>query len=229
MSQGSPDLELPAKRKRTLASKLTSEDNAYMAMFKKRKLPETSVNPPNLPRQNRRTSVEIMDDADDIQPYPSGQPKNPTAIIEAADGSDDNLSPMPGQNQKTAQPRQNRRASASVEIMDDADDIQLYPSGQPKNPTAIIEAADGSDDNLPPLPGQSKKTAKPRQNRRTSVETIDDADDIQLYPSGQPKNPTAIIEAADGSDDDSPELGKKKETPVEELGEYQKKIYFLFY
>ena len=163
MTQGSSDLALPAKRKHTLASKLTSEENAYTDMFKKRKLP----------RNDRRASVEIIDD----------------------------------------------------------DDIQVYPSGQPRNPSVILEAADGSDDDLPKMPDQHKKMAKPtasRRDRRASVETIDD-DEFHQYPSGQPKNPTAILEAADGSDDDLPVSGKKKETATEELGEYQKIYYLLFY
>ena len=235
MTQGSSDLALPAKRKRTLASKLTSEENAYTDMFKKRKGPESFVNPLNLPRQDRRASVEIMDDTDDIQQYPSGQPKNAAAIIEAANGSDDDdLPKMVGKSKRTAKPttsRQDRRAS--VEIMDDADNIQQYPSGQPKNPAAIIEAADGSDDDdLPKMVGKSKRTSKPttsRQNRCASVEIIDDDEENHRYPSGQPRNPTAIIEAADGSDDnDLSKLGRNEETATEELGEYQKKFSLLF-
>jgi hypothetical protein len=50
---------------------------------------------------------------------------------------------------------------------------------------------------------------------------IDDEDHI--YPAGQPKNPTAIIEAADGSDDDlpMPAQSRTKETAEEELSEYE--------
>src|SRR5260221_6286503 len=187
-------------------------------MFKKRKLP----------RNDRRASVEIVDDAEDIQEYPSGQPKNPAAIIEAADGSDDDFPEMPGQSMKTTTSRQDCRAS--VEIIDD-DDIQVYPSGQPRNPSVILEAADGSDDDLPKMPDQHKKMAKPtasRRDRRAPVETIDD-DEFHQYPSGQPKNPTAILEAAEASDDDLPVSGKKKETATEELGEYQKIYYLLVY
>jgi len=36
MTQGSSDLALPAKRKHMMASKLTSEENTYMDMVKKK-------------------------------------------------------------------------------------------------------------------------------------------------------------------------------------------------
>jgi hypothetical protein len=57
-------------------------------------------------------------------------------------------------------------------------------------------------------------------DRQASVEIGDNDDDIQQYPAGPPKNPTAIIEAADGSDDDLPQMAAK-ETAEEELGEYE--------
>ena len=159
-----------------------------------------------------------MDKADDIQ---MGQPKNPAAIIEAADRTGDDLPKMPGQSTKTITSRQDHHAS--LEII--GDDIQQYPFGQPKNTTATIEAADKNDEDLPKMPNQSKNTAK---DRRASVEIIDDDTEFYQHPSGQPKNPTAILEVADGSDDEPPELGKKEETPAEELGECWKICYLLF-
>jgi hypothetical protein len=143
MTQGSSDLELPAKCKHMMASKLTSEENTYMDLVKKRKLPKVLANPPR----------KIMDNADDIQ---MGQPKNPAAIIKAADRSGDNLPKMPGQSTKTIRSGEDHRAL--VEIIDDY--RQQYPFGQPKNTTATIEAADGNDDDLPKMPNQSKNMAK---------------------------------------------------------------------
>jgi len=123
-----------------------------MDIVKKRKLPKASANPPR----------KIMDNADDIQ---TGQPKNPGAIIEAADGSGDNLPKMPGHSKKMITSGQDHRAS--VEMVDN--DIQQYPLGQPKNTTATIEAADRNDDDLPKMPNQNKNTAK---DRRVSLMTI---------------------------------------------------------
>jgi hypothetical protein len=134
-------MDLPAKRKRTLASKLTSEENAYTDLFKKRKLPDSTVN------LSKDRTVEHTDDAD-IQQYP-GQSENSTDII-ADDKSDDDLPKITGRGGTANSTTSGQDLRASVEVVDDADDNDIFfrqpetdAGGEPKldknNKTPIEE------------------------------------------------------------------------------------------
>ncbi len=91
--------KLPMKRKRTLTSKITDEDNVHEDAVKRRKLaqltqhaqPTTSgTKPPKQPiaqsskpkLPNRQPSVEAVEEEEDNTYQNAGQPRNPGAILE---------------------------------------------------------------------------------------------------------------------------------------------------
>ena len=95
----SPEETLPAKRKRTLNSKLTTEDNVHQDAVKRRKL-QAAQRKSSTPTQKSQTSkqqnsscevsVEEVNDEDNHVSN-AGPPKNPNAILEQSDGSDDEI------------------------------------------------------------------------------------------------------------------------------------------
>jgi hypothetical protein len=95
----SPEETLPAKRKRTLNSKLATEDNVHQDAVKRRKF-QTAQQKTGIPTQNsqtskqqnssRQVSVEEVNDKDNHVRH-AGPPKNPNAILEQSDSSDDEI------------------------------------------------------------------------------------------------------------------------------------------
>ena len=97
---------LPTKRKRTLTSKITDEDNVHEDAIKRRKLAQltqpptqptrttSSTKPPNRPtaqssRPNRQPSVEVAEEEEDHTCHNAGQPQNPSAILEEVENGSD--------------------------------------------------------------------------------------------------------------------------------------------
>ena len=104
------DTQLPAKRKRTLAPKITDQDNIDKDAVKRRKQAQPAQ-PKNVAKptesthttastsksqqqsargpSNRQPSVEEIDDDEANPHHNAGPPRNPNAILERSDGSDD--------------------------------------------------------------------------------------------------------------------------------------------
>ena len=74
-------------RKRFLAATLASTDNVDPDAVKRRKLEEAT----SAERQRRQPSVELIVDNNDLPSHSNFPPMNASRIIEAADGSDDDL------------------------------------------------------------------------------------------------------------------------------------------
>jgi len=92
---------LSGKRKRTLVSKLTSADNIHKDAVKRRKGLEKPTETPTkastdklpaaISQSSRQASIEVDDDEDVQIQHNAGRPKSPDSILEAADGSDDDV------------------------------------------------------------------------------------------------------------------------------------------
>jgi hypothetical protein len=83
------DNNLPAKRKRTLNSKLTSEDNVHRDAVKRRQLEgmQSSANTSvTANHSSRQASVEAINDH---VHHNAGPPKNPKSILEGTDDESD--------------------------------------------------------------------------------------------------------------------------------------------
>jgi len=109
----------------------------------------------------------------------------------------------------------------SVEIEEVEDESDYRTSVPPRNPQHILEAADGSDDDVDTPAPPRKSTKKPVvTKRRPSVEIEEVFDDeSDRHTSVPPRNPRHILEAADGSDDDNedpvPDTNEESEAPEE--------------
>lgn len=92
-----PELIVSGPRKRKETSRVT--DNADPLLKKKARLaPKANAKKSDPKTPRRRPSVEIQEVDDDTNTIQHESPKNPSHIIEAADGSDDeelNESPAP--------------------------------------------------------------------------------------------------------------------------------------
>jgi hypothetical protein len=118
----------------------------------------------------------------------------------------------------------------SVEIEEVEDESADHTSVPPHNPQHILEAANGSDDDVDTPAPPRKSTKRPVvTKRRPSVEFEEVYDDeADQHTSVPPRNPRNILEAADGSDDDEEDpvadINKEHEEPEEsdeaELGTY---------
>ena len=92
----------------------------------------------------------------------------------------------------------------SVEIEEVEDESDYHTSVPPRNPQHILEAADGSDDDVDTPAPPWKSTKKPVVTKRhpsVEIEEVFD-DESDRHTSVPPRNPRHILEAADGSDDD---------------------------
>src|SRR5258706_603258 len=81
---------LPAKRKRTLNPKLTSEDNVHHEAVKRRQeLQSQTKTSGTASHSSRQASVEAVDNPKDRVCHNAGHPKNPKSILEATDDKED--------------------------------------------------------------------------------------------------------------------------------------------
>jgi hypothetical protein len=119
---------LPAKRKRFLNPKLTSEDNVHEEAIKRRKH-ETLTNPGSKKVQKKNASTSRQ---------------TSLAFIPEAQAS---RTASTSTSQKASYTKSIPERQASVEEVEDDEALTVHRhAGPPKNPNAIIEAADGSDD-----------------------------------------------------------------------------------
>lgn len=153
------DNNLPAKRKRVLNSKLTSEDNVHRDAVKRRQLEgmQSSANTSaTANHSSRQASVEAINDEEDHVPHNAGPPKNPNSILEATDDESDKeladlvrrrkrFHPQPGPT-ATASHSAHPSCQASVEAIDDEEDHVHHNAGPPKNPKSILEGTDDESD-----------------------------------------------------------------------------------
>lgn len=119
---------IPAKRKRVLNPKLTSEDNVSADAIKRRKH-EASTNPGPKTTQKKNTSARQTSLA-----FTPAQASHTAPTLASQKAS-----------QSKSIPRNNWQASVEEADDDEVDPIHRH-AGPPKNPNAIIEAANGSDD-----------------------------------------------------------------------------------
>lgn len=87
-------------RKQTLPAKIADVNNIDVAATKRRKLEDEkgAAEKKMTANQSQRATVEDSDDDNDDLPCYSlvGVPKNPRSILEAADGSDNNIEEITG-------------------------------------------------------------------------------------------------------------------------------------
>ena len=225
---------LPAKRKRTLNPKLTSEDNVHHEAVKRRQeLQSQTKTSGTASHSSRQASVEAVDDPEDRVCRNAGRPKNPKSILEATDDEEDEEDEASQQaakrrkekhvHTKTSGTASHSNRQASVEAVDDPQDHIRHNAGRPKNPNLIIEDTD-DESNIgyqhaikrrqeKQLRTKTSGTAS-HSSRQASVEAVDDPEDRVRRNVGCPKNPKSILEATDNEED--AEL--QEETDEQELG-----------
>jgi hypothetical protein len=119
------------------------------------------------PRQ-QCPSIKIEDKLDY---YTSVPPHNPQHILEAANGSDDNVdTTAPPQTKKPVITKQH----SFVEIEDIEDESDHHTSVPPCNPQHILEAANGSDDNINKDPASASKNERgetPEESKEAELDT----------------------------------------------------------
>jgi len=137
---------LPAKRKRTLNPKLTSEDNVHRDAVKQRKeLQHHTKISGNTSQSSCQASIEALDDPDDHVCHNADHPKNPQSILEATDEETDE------DNQYTIKRRKGKQSHtkpsgtsshssrwASIEVVDNPVDHVCCNAGHLKNPQSIL-------------------------------------------------------------------------------------------
>ncbi len=143
------DTDLPAKRKRTLNSKLTSKDNVHKDAVKRRQgLPSKAKITTTTSRSSRQASLEAIDDDEEQVRRNAGPPNNPNSILEATDEeSDDKGIENLVKRCKHFHPQTKTMAmtscsshQASVKAIDDDEDHLRCNAGPPKNTNSILEA-----------------------------------------------------------------------------------------
>jgi len=108
----------------------------------------------------------------------------------------------------------------SVEIEEVEDESADRTSVTPHNPQHVLEATNGSDDDVDTPAPPRKSTKKPVVTKqRPSVEFKEVFDELDRHTSVPPRNPWHILETADGSDDDEedpvPDTNKECEAAEE--------------
>jgi ribosomal protein L35 len=188
--------ELPQKRKCIPNAKLISEDNVHEDAVKRRKLIaqplSTQPTAKPIPHRSRSASVAAVDDEDDLSRRNAGRPRDPNTIIESiyddetdkpaerlrskgsASTKGKGAAKPHGTNSKSGQ--QHRR-SASVEVVDDEDDISRRNAGRPRDPNTIIESV---YDDETETPASKKGVATSRKPSRKAVaEVVEEEDGLQ--------------------------------------------------
>jgi hypothetical protein len=228
------DNNLPAKRKRTLNPKLTSEDNVHHEAIRRRQeLQSQTKTSGTIGHSSRQASVEAVDDPEDRVRHNVGRPKNPNLIPEATDDEDDMEDEASQQaakrrkekhvHTKTSGTASHSSHQASVKAVDDPEDHIRHNAGRPKNPSLIIEDTD-DESNIGYQHAIKRRKEKHvhtktsgtagHSSRQASVEAVDDPEDHIRRNVGRPKNPKSILEATD--DEEDAEL--QEETDEQELG-----------
>ena len=222
---------LPAKRKRTLNPKLTSEDNVHHEAVKRRQeLQSQTKTSGTASHSSRQASVEAVDDPEDRVRRNAGHPKDPNTILEATDDEEDKASQHANKcrkekhsHMKTSGTTSHSSHQASIEAVDDPEDHIRRNADRPKNPNLIIEDTD-DEENIGYQHAIKRRKEKythtktsgttSHSSRKASVEAVDDPEDHICRNAGHPKNPNSIVEATDDEEDE----GLQEETDEQELG-----------
>jgi hypothetical protein len=107
---------------------------------------------PKKGKSSRAALVEDIEDIEDIQSSHRAKPRNPTTIIESSEDDDEVEVLAPTQNKQQqrvpqAAPKTGKSSqAASVEGIEDINNIQSSHCRKPKNPNTIIESLEGEDE-----------------------------------------------------------------------------------
>jgi len=198
----SDENRLPQKRKRTLNSKLTSEDNVHQDAVKHRKLMAQSTSSqltqPKaklIPHRSRSASVEVVDDQDNLYRHNAGTPRDPDTLLESVyddewetlmERSRNEASASTKGKGKLQDPKANSKSrkqrghSASVEDVDDQDNFSRRNAGRPRDPNTIIESTDDDEYESPVDHAPKKKATTSRKSSwKAAPKIVDDADGLQ--------------------------------------------------
>ena len=201
MSIQNADDDLPNKRKRTINSKLTSEDNVHEDAIKRRKLVAaqfTSVPKPIPCTRTHSASVEMVEDEENSSCRNAGRPRDLNTILESVNevGYESLVEP-PSRKKSSALPKkdthntakpqgpqipkstQQRTRSASVKVVDDDENFHHSNAGRPQDPSVILESVD-DDDYMSPVECNPKKksstsTRKPPKAAGKSVKADEES------------------------------------------------------
>jgi len=183
---------------------------------------------------------------DDLSRQNASSPRDPNTIIESV-YDDETETPAkrlrskgsastkgkgaakPQGPQTNSKSKQQHRRLASVEAVDDEDDLSHRNAGRPQDPNTIIKSM--YDDEWETLieklrskrsaSTKGKGAAKPQgpqtkskqQHRRlASVEAVDDEDDLSRRNAGRPRDPNTIIESVYDDETETPASKKKVAT-----------------
>ncbi|KAF8797536.1 hypothetical protein BYT27DRAFT_7219084 [Phlegmacium glaucopus] len=113
-------------------------------------------------------SVEDEEIEDELDYHTSVPPRNPQHILEATNGSDDDVDTPAPPHKSTTSTRKpiimKRRPSVEVEEIEDESDY--CTSVPPHNPRHVLEAADGSDNDIEedPAPSGNEEGEAPEES-----------------------------------------------------------------
>jgi hypothetical protein len=146
-----------------------------------------------------------------------------TRLARAAERKKQRLTEAAPQKGMPAVAAVRKSRAASVEDVNDVDNLQSAHRQKPKNPDTIIESSmDGDEGDIHVMAqkkGRRTETTsksgqsgmpitatvdRPFRNRAASVEDVEDIDSIQSTHRAKPKNPNTIIESSE--DEDEPEV-----------------------
>jgi hypothetical protein len=125
--------------------------------------------------QQRHPSVKIEEIEYEADYRASVPPCNPQHILEAANGSDDDVDTTAPPRKSTTSTKKpvNTKRRPSIEIEEIDDESDYCTSVPPRNPQHILEAADGSDDDNKEdsAPGGSEKGEAPEESEEAELST----------------------------------------------------------
>ena len=158
-SNGNPEVEQKRKKleakKQSMKPAPTQKHPSTQAPAKTKTMTNTAVKPAQWPWHPSVKIEEIEDESDYCTSVP---PCNPQHILEAADGSDDDVN-TPAPPRKSTKKPVITKWHPSVEIKEVFyDESDHHTSVPPHNPQHILEAANGSDDGKEdPIPNGNKE------------------------------------------------------------------------
>jgi hypothetical protein len=161
-TNGDPEVEQKRKKleakKQSMKAAPTQKHSSTGPPAKTKTMTKAAAKPTP---QQQCPSVEIKEIEDKVNYCASVPPRNPQHILEAADGSDDDVdTTAPPQKSTTSTKKPvNTKRCPSIEIEEIDDDSDYCTSVPPRNPQHILEAANGSDNNdkEDSVPGESEQ------------------------------------------------------------------------
>jgi hypothetical protein len=153
-----------------------------------------------MPHCSRSASVEVVDDQDNLYHHNAGTPQDPNMILESVYQCETLMER--GRRKASAttkgrekhqdlkgkpKPKQQHACSASVEEVDDEDNVPHKNAGRPRDPNTIPESVD-DDEYVSPVEHAPKKKVTSRKSSRKSAPKVvenegglqEDADEAEL-------------------------------------------------